>query len=109
MKLIVIISSAVALTFGVTYFYFVNQKTDMWRLDLATKTIEAHERSLEKLSGILVDTNALRYDAVIEFASTHEAEYWTDSDGEFKYIYLEYLILTFDANGSLVSIRTNSL
>lgn len=109
MKLAMIIGLVAALTFGISYFYFMNQKADMWRLDLANETIQAHERSLEKLSDILAETSALRYDEVFEFVSVHEEESWTDSDDEFKYIYFEYLILTFDADGNFVSIRTNSL
>lgn len=109
MRLTMIIGLVSALTFGVSCFYFMNQKTDVWRLDLANQTIKVHERSLDKLSEILAETSAIRYDEVLEFVSAHEEEFWTDSEDEFKYIYFEYLILTFDTDGNFVSIRTNSL
>jgi len=109
LKYKLIIGSLVVLFLVLGGSYLTKQKAEMLRLDLANHTIETRERSLEKLSAILVQADVLKYDIFVELAEVHETDYWIDSDDDFWYVYFESLILRFNSAGSLVSVRTNSL
>lgn len=92
-------------------YFLKEQRASIWRLeyDFANQIILSRERTLDKLGEMLVEVNALSYDAFLELISDSDAEYRINNEGGYKYIDFEDLVMTFNLQGRLVDIRINSL